>query len=446
MTQKKRNEVKLANSSSSAPMIQKAKKKKSVANTKKANIFNQVIISNGEDATQKFNHISKGKNIVEPSNDNTDQMDVDLATAAHFQEELLMDILSRLPVRSLLQFKCVSKFWNTLISEPYFKMKHLNHAKNDQDSQKFLIAHRCPKDYIWSMYCVPLSSVQPVEDVQKFDCPSNPKPCRCAIHCCYDGLAVFEVPDNLDKKSSILLLWNPSTRESLLLPPLEFPPEGDSTFGLGYDSTSGEYKILHIRDGLGSCKLPSEILALKGGSWRSIDEHPRGICTVLLGMRSLPFVHEAFHWIAILKKLKCFVVVSFSISNEVYGEIPLPKEMLSLKGNTSIGVSVLEGMLCIYSNSTRQRNETFKLWVLKEYGVEESWTRLLTIEDPWICNVVPKYRFADGEVLFRCLLHQQSGNGFRTPSGPFVSWPRLDGIQNGYAFTESLISPKSLTY
>lgn len=103
-------------------------------------------------------------------------------------------------------------------------------------------------------------------------------------------------------------------------------------------------------------------------------------------------------------------------------------------------------MLCIYSNSTRPRNETFKLWVLKEYDVDESWTGLLTIEDPWICNAAPKYRFADGEVLFRCLLHQQPGNGFRTPSGPFVSWPRWDGIQNGYAFTESLISPKSLTY
>ncbi|XP_075085160.1 putative F-box protein At4g38870 [Nicotiana tabacum] len=239
------------------------------------------------------------------------------ATATHVQEEVLMDILSRLPVQSLLRFKCVSKFWNTLILEPYFKMKHLNHAKNDQDSQKFLINHMCPKDNIFSMYCVPLSSVQPVEKVQKLDCPSNLKPWRCTIHCYCDGLVVIEVPDNLDNESSILLLWNPSTRESLVLPPLEFPPEGDSRLGLGYDSTSGEYKILHIRDGLGGCKLPSEILTLKGGSWRSIDEHPRGICTVLLGMQPLPFVHEAFHWIAILKKLKCFVVVSFSISNEV---------------------------------------------------------------------------------------------------------------------------------
>ncbi|KAM3328070.1 hypothetical protein P3S68_033532 [Capsicum galapagoense] len=52
-------------------------KKKSVANTKKTNLFNQTIISNGENVTQKLNHISRGKNVVEPSNDNTDQMDVD---------------------------------------------------------------------------------------------------------------------------------------------------------------------------------------------------------------------------------------------------------------------------------------------------------------------------------------------------------------------------------
>lgn len=35
-------------------------KKKSVANTEKANLFNQTIISNGESVTQKLNHISRG--------------------------------------------------------------------------------------------------------------------------------------------------------------------------------------------------------------------------------------------------------------------------------------------------------------------------------------------------------------------------------------------------
>nr|XP_016440827.1 PREDICTED: F-box only protein 8-like isoform X2 [Nicotiana tabacum]XP_033517623.1 F-box only protein 8-like isoform X5 [Nicotiana tomentosiformis] len=103
---------------------------------------------------------------------------VDEVTAVHFPEEILGDILSRLTVRSLLRFECVSKFWNTLISKPYFNVKHLNHAKNDQNSQKFLICQKCPKDCIFSMYCCPLSSVQLVEDVQKLDCPSNSRPSR----------------------------------------------------------------------------------------------------------------------------------------------------------------------------------------------------------------------------------------------------------------------------
>ncbi|KAG5574331.1 hypothetical protein H5410_054465 [Solanum commersonii] len=56
-----------------------------------------------------------------------------------YQEGIIMGILIRSPVRSLLRFKCVSKSWKTLISESYFKMKHLSHAKNDLNSQKLLV-------------------------------------------------------------------------------------------------------------------------------------------------------------------------------------------------------------------------------------------------------------------------------------------------------------------
>lgn len=57
-----------------------------------------------------------------------------------------MDILSRLPVRSLLRFKCVSSFWKTLISEPYLKTKHLTHAKTNKNSQKRII--KIPKNFL----------------------------------------------------------------------------------------------------------------------------------------------------------------------------------------------------------------------------------------------------------------------------------------------------------
>ncbi|XP_004250283.2 F-box protein CPR1 isoform X1 [Solanum lycopersicum] len=290
---------------------------------------------------------------------------IDQVMAIHFPEVILMDIFSRLPVKSLLRFKCVSKFWETLISDPYFKMKHLNRAKNDQDSQKLLTSLRCRNSRMFSMYCCPLSPVQLVEGVQKLNFPSNYSVSRCKIHCCYDGSAVMEVPGNLNEDTAFLL-WNPSTGESIVLPSPEFPPNKSPCFGLGYDSTSGEYKIVQIYQGL---DLPCEILALKGGSWRRSDKHPHGIYCLMFAMQFLTFVHAAFHWISMSRNYS--VVLSFSISNEAYGEIPLTEEIS--RPGAVIGITVLDGMLSVHSNCRYdQSNRTIKLWVLKEYGIKEN--------------------------------------------------------------------------
>ncbi|KAM3328071.1 hypothetical protein P3S68_033533 [Capsicum galapagoense] len=300
------------------------------------------------------------------------------------------------------------------------------------------------------MYCCPLSPVQLVEDVEKhkLDCPSNPKPSHCAIHSCYDGLAVIQVSDILDHDNFTILLWNSSTTESVVLPRIECPPGSLSRFGLGYDSINGEYKILHICQDLRSKKITIEILVLKGVSWRRIDQHPRGICSVVGSIQFFAFVHAAFYWVTISSNY--FEVVSFNISNEVYGEIPLSEEILSLRPDSrGIGVCVLGGMLCVYSNTSLPSpgNDIFKIWALKEYGVKGSWMLLLTVEEPdWYLNAKPTYLFADGEVLFRCMSYQHIGHTFRTLNGPFRSWPICDTMQGGSAFTESLISPKSLTY
>ncbi|XP_049372066.1 F-box protein CPR1-like [Solanum verrucosum] len=326
-------------------------------------------------------------------------LDVDDSVKVQFPEEILVNILSRLPVRSIVRFKSVSKFWTTLIFDPYFTMKHLNHAKNDQDSQKLLIYQWCPKDYIYTLYCCPLSPIQLVKDVQKLklDCPSTLKPRHCMIHCCYNDLVIIEICDN---NRFIYLLWNPSIRESIVLPPLGCPRDGGSRFGLGYDLSSGGYKIIHMHQNTHRPKYPNEILALKGGSWRSIDEHPRANRRWFYAMDYLPFIHAEFHWIEVSRNL--FVVFSFNISNEVYGEIPLSEEIVSLTpGPYNVGISVLEGMLCAHSRSFFTGKSTFKVWILKEYGVKESWMPLLTIvKDIPFYNASPRYRFLDGEVLF----------------------------------------------
>ncbi|KAM3381850.1 hypothetical protein P3S68_007423 [Capsicum galapagoense] len=177
-----------------------------------------------------------------------EEINTDTAEDIHFPEEIVMNILSRLPVRSLQRFKCVSPFWSALISDHYFIMKHLNHGRNDLNSQKLLTANH-----------------------QVLDGPPN-----YSLRCCCDGLALLSFSDEKTDLMSFLL-WNPSTRESILLPSRECGFRF-WVFGLGYDATSDDYKILAAYLDAGSLgDVSVQILSLKSGSWRKIDKYPTGM-------------------------------------------------------------------------------------------------------------------------------------------------------------------------
>ncbi|XP_059292424.1 F-box protein CPR1-like [Lycium ferocissimum] len=361
----------------------------------------------------------------------------------HIQEE----ILSRLPVKSLIRFKRVSKSWKTLISEPYFKKKHLNHAKN-HNSRKLLISQSgYGQDHTFTFYSSSLSSVQLVKDIQRLDWPLNSKTIHARVYCCCDGLFLIGIWSNVEEEHpSILLLWNPATRESIVLSHSELPPSELSLYGLGYDSTSNDYKVVRI-DGY-DYYTPDEILVLKSGSWKKIDKttyrSDGWLCASHDNMDGLVFVHGALHWLGCEPR---FTVVSFDISNEMYGEIPLLKIMHSFTMKT--GLSVLGGMLCVHCN----KHETFNLWVMYDYGVKESWIKSFTIPQKQygFCFITPIYRFPDDEVLLFCNL-KKVGTVFRTFDASFRLsnriWPLdcddIDArtIQDGFVYTESLISPK----
>ncbi|KAK4343044.1 hypothetical protein RND71_038860 [Anisodus tanguticus] len=184
----------------------------------------------------------------------------------------------------------------------------------------------------------------------------------------------------------------------------------DCVWGLGYDATSDDYKILALDLNASAYAQPNvsvEILSLKSGSWRRIGNYPTDVCR-LYGFRDsgvdyLPFVHGAFHWLGGVSQY--YTIISFNISNEVYGEIPLLERMCNISHSRIIdhGVSVLGGMLCFYSTYDDCWQRTFKLWVMKDYGIKESWTKLITIRDANLFHSArPKHMFADGEVLLRC--------------------------------------------
>ncbi|KAM3337367.1 hypothetical protein P3S68_031692 [Capsicum galapagoense] len=54
----------------------------------------------------------------------------------------------------------------------------------------------------------------------------------------------------------------------------------------------------------------------------------------------------------------------------------------------------------------------------------------------------------DGEVLLRCSQLRRSGSVFKISNESSGVWPQsdLECIQDGFVYTESLISPKLLTW
>ncbi|PHT53308.1 hypothetical protein CQW23_07770 [Capsicum baccatum] len=246
-----------------------------------------------------------------------------------------------------------------------------------------------------------------------------------SIRCFCDGLALLSFSDEKTDLMSILL-WNPSTRESILLPSRECGFRFWA-FGLGYDATSDDYKILAAYLDAGSVGVVSvQILSLKSGSWRKIDKYPTGMRPASgysdRAMSSLSFVHGAFHWLSY--KSPCYTIISFNISNEVYGEIPLLDWMYHMHMfKLDHCVQVLRGMLCYYNtHSIEGRPSTFKLWTMKDYGIKESWIQWLAIRDIGVGSAIPHCVFADGETfgpeMYSAKLSGYLFHGLGTETGP----------------------------
>ncbi|KAM3270891.1 F-box/kelch-repeat protein like [Capsicum chacoense] len=388
-------------------------------------------------------------------------------------EEIVMDILSRLPVKSLLRFKCVSKFWNKLISEPYFKRMHLNvHTNNHNSPKKLLISQviSLPTYYIrssaigdrrvyrlsktiFNFYSFSLSNSGPqlVKDIRKLDSLSSFKPRSGCVYCCCDGLCFIGIWRERDNTQhpSISLLWNPSTGESIKLP-TQYPESSPDKYlyGLGYDSTSDDYKIIRIDafDGVCDYGLPDEILAIKSASWKKTSQCAGGPCGILARISELylAFVEGAFHWESGHVYPSC--VVTFNISNETYGNMSLPVRPYS---NTSeeTGVSAVGGRLCYHHDD----GINFNLWVMKDYGMKESWTKWFSIPNHMKCYITPIYRFSNDEVLLSCLYEKADYEFvYKTANGSSnLMWPQHSNdimhpktIMDGFVYTESLISPR----
>ncbi|XP_074304955.1 F-box protein CPR1-like [Silene latifolia] len=261
---------------------------------------------------------------------------------------LITEILSRLPVKSLVRFGCVSKPWDSLIKDPIFIKLHLKHSLETDTNQTLIIRDGC----LYSLDFPVLNSLTLIDHPLKTDRFETELQGSC------NGPLCLYNDDEEGMNGTIF--YNPATRKHIDVPVSEIELPGDqnyalardssdrTVYGFGYDHVTDDYKLVRVIQFMGGDEFDSEVkvYSLNSGSWG-------GICY---------FLREYY---LTYKRL--------------WGYYPEYSDT-----EFHIDVGVLKGCLCVLCNYVDVKSE---FWVMEEYDAQNSWTKMFSIAQRDIIGV-----------------------------------------------------------
>lgn len=317
--------------------------------------------------------------------------------------DIIVHTLKRISrVKSLLELKLVSKNWSQIISNPYLAQAHLKIAEepNNLTSKRHIFFYKgsssCPLPYITFVHYQTLHIIA-------MHLPFAPRQKNIDFLASFHGLLLFGGGEEGH------FLWNPSTGlYKKILGQLKIN-DCCRLYGIGYDPRNEEYKVLRVIR-LTSSKsylskperfLPHnydrtnvKVYNCKTDSWSKINEFPYKIFVDGQGAN----VKGAPHYLVTRddpEELKNYVIIYFDVAEETFKEVPKPNW---LDKDSSFGnLGVLGGMLCL----VRFYEEECQVWVMREYGLKDSWTMLfaVSVSETLFSNIVPLYFINNQEVM-----------------------------------------------
>ncbi|XP_073311677.1 F-box/kelch-repeat protein At3g06240-like [Primulina huaijiensis] len=371
--------------------------------------------------------------------------------------DMLIEVLIRLQVKSILKFRCVCKTWCDLIRSPVFIQGHQKRERKQKvllvkrylpsqngDEEVFSFSHNStvpglrmrilshslpprngegetfsfhdpdfPEVLVSPNLPIPILNDLNIPWYRRSDIP---------IHGPCNGLVCIAF-------EKTVFLCNPALREFKLLPPPRFPVGyivRPFKYGFGFDPLTGAYKVIHISDmrkehyeefwyNLGMISIRIDMYNSATDSWKQIHDVKVPPGGYLPGYEL--FYNGAIHW-AVIAPNTSSSILCFNVSTDTFRQIdfhdnfsPLERDLKLMELNDSLSV-------VRYSNLMTGQCNT-EIWVMKEYGVKESWTKQFVI-GPY-CVICP-FLFLKNELLLvesangqlaTCALHENQFKGFQ---------------------------------
>jgi F-box interacting protein len=303
--------------------------------------------------------------------------------------EIVTNILLRLPIKSIITCICVCKTWKSIILNPTFVSTQLHLSIKSHNN---LILLRLCSQQGREVYA--LHDDDDFTEHTKLDFPFQGPHVELfngmfrLVGTC-NGLVCLS--NDLLRYVHQFFLWNPCVRKFLKLPypNVTYGTHGEfnESIGFGFDAKTNDYKVVRMMthtDIHGSKKdrLEVEVYSLATGEWRMVTAALPPICTLtVISHEQQSFVNGALHWLAFRwtdDNKYHYVVLVFDLGDEVFREILLPEICYEN------GYKLRQASLSVYGNSIalfekKFYNVGYNIWVMKEYGVASSWTKVLTI-------------------------------------------------------------------
>ncbi|KAK7379925.1 hypothetical protein VNO78_34201 [Psophocarpus tetragonolobus] len=348
--------------------------------------------------------------------------------------ELITEISLRLPVKSLVRFKCVCKSWFSLISDPNFAKSHFELAA--KVTERIVLLAPLALEFISIDFKASLYD-DSASVALKLDTLLYPRYSISILGSCRGFLLL--------KSYDSLWVWNPSTGVHKQVP---FSPVFNLSsmfstflFGFGYDPSKDDYLVVLASYNPNSIDFPTrvECFSIRANEWKEIESvHlPYMSCFDYIEVGSL--LNDAIHWLAFSFDGLRNVIVAFDLRERRFTEVPWPIDFECDFNFCDLRVFREFLSLCVAKCS-----RPTEIWIMEEYKVQPSWTKIIHVS----IDDIPTRYFSlicstesgdivgtDGSTgLVKCNDHGQLLEHQSYCNGPCGSQPQVA------MYTESLLS------
>lgn len=310
------------------------------------------------------------------------------ATIPYLPNEIIMEILCKLPVKSLVRFRCVCKFWQSLTtSDRSFIQSHYQQSlSNNSNSSRNVLLH-ADRNFTMASKCNEPNYQELTQRLRDSGhCILSNQPFFLGTNLNFSGstngvlcVSTF-CNDETHFHHTNIHLWNPALHQCWTLPPSNYQSNRYLfrclVVGFFLDVLTDDYRVVKVFYETASLKV--EMYSLRNNSWKPIDFNDLRISRDgYIMIKDMAIAHRGcLHWTSWHDSLTARILLNIlDVSLRNFKDIFLPFDV-SVQFAITNQLCMYKGCLTLIGFPSADECE---IWMMKEYGVDNSWTKQYSI-------------------------------------------------------------------